>query len=58
VSSMLPEYAVGIRSYGRTIAQDAFGQPRCFANAIHGARIGAWVYRAGKKITIWERITP
>jgi len=37
---------------------DAFGQPRCLKDAIHGAKVGAWVYRAGKKITIWERITP
>ena len=54
---MLPEYAVGIRSF-RVHTSDAFAQPRCYKNAIHGAKIGEWEYRGGKWITIWERITP
>lgn len=56
--STLPEYAVGVKSYGRHIAQDAFGQPRCLKDAIHGAKVGAWEYRDGRKIIHWERITP
>ena len=58
MTCLIPEYAIGIRSYGRHIAQDAFGLPRCWKNAIHGSKVGAWEYRAGKKITHWERITP
>ena len=57
MSYMLPEYAVGIRAF-RVHTSDAFAQPRCFANAIHGARIGAWYWSDVKKITHWERIIP
>lgn len=58
MSCFIPEYAIGIRAYGRVIAQDAFGQPRCYKDAIHGAKVGAWEYRDGRKITYWERVTP
>lgn len=58
MSCIIPEYAIGIRAYGVQIAQDAFAQPRCLRNAIHGAKVGMWEWRGGKKITYWERITP
>ena len=61
VSCLIPEYAVGIRAW-RTHMSDAFAQPRCFKDAIHGAKIGEWEYRVidGRlvKITHWERVTP
>lgn len=61
MTSLYPEYAVGIRA-ARTIPQDAFGQPRCLKNAIHGAKVGAWECRMinGKlvRVTHWERVTP
>lgn len=57
MTCFIPEYAVGIRAF-RPHASDAFGQPRCFATALHGAAIGEWVYRNGKRIALWERITP
>lgn len=57
MSCLIPEYAIGIRAY-RTIAQDAFGLPRCYRDAIHGAKVGMWEYRAGRKLTHWERIVP
>jgi len=44
VSCLLPEYAVGIRAF-RTIMSDAFAQPRCYKDAIHGIAQGAWEYR-------------
>jgi hypothetical protein len=57
VICLIPEYAIGIRDF-RTVTSDAFAQPRCFRNAIHGAKIGAWEVRNGIKLTHWERITP
>lgn len=57
MTCLIPEYAIGIRAF-RAHPSDAFALPRCLKDAIHGARIGAWVYRNGKKITIWERIIP
>jgi len=58
MTCLIPEYAIGIRAF-RTIPQDAFGQPRCLKDAIHGAKVGAWGRDAqGKKIIYWERITP
>ncbi len=57
MTCLIPEYAIGIRAW-RTHASDAFAQPRCFKNAIHGGKIGEWEYRDGKRIAIWERITP
>ncbi len=57
MTCLIPDYAIGIRAF-RVVVSDTFAQPRCFLHAIHGATIGAWEYRDGKKITLWERITP
>lgn len=57
MTCLIPEYAVGIRSF-RVVTSDAFAQLRCYANAIHGAKIGEWEYIGGKRIALWERITP
>lgn len=57
MSCIIPEYAIGIRSW-RAHASDAFAQPRCCKHAMHGIAIGEWIYQDGKKVTIWERITP
>ena len=57
MTCLIPEYAIGIRAF-RAHASDAFAQPRCFANAIHGGKIGDWYWKDGKRITLWERITP
>jgi hypothetical protein len=57
VTCLIPEYAVGIRAF-RTVTSDAFAQPRCYANCIHGAKIGAWEVRNGIKLTHWERVCP
>ncbi len=54
---LMPEYAIGIRAY-RAHPSDAFAQPRCQKDALHGMKIGDWTYSNGKKVTIWERITP
>lgn len=55
--TIIPEYAIGIRAF-RVHASDAFAQPRCFKNAIHGGKIGDWEYRDGKRIILWEWVTP
>jgi len=57
MSCLIPEYAIGIRAF-RAHPADAFAQPRCWKDAMHGVRIGEWVYSQGKRRTIWERITP
>lgn len=54
---LYPEYAIGIRAW-RAHPSDAFAQPRCLKNALHGMKIGVWERRDGKWITHWERITP
>lgn len=61
MTCLYPAYAIGIRAF-RTHTSDAFAQPRCMANAIHGAKIGEWEHRIvdGKRVRIthWERVTP
>lgn len=57
MSCIIPEWAIGIRAF-RTHTSDAFAQPRCLRDALHGMKIGAWEWRNGKRITYWERITP
>ena len=57
MSCLIPEYAIGIRAH-RAHPSDAFAQPRCWKDAMHGVKIGEWVYSQGKRRTIWERITP
>lgn len=57
MTCLIPEYAIGVRAF-RSHPSDAFAQPRCLSNAMHGAAIGAWEYRHGTKITHWEHITP
>lgn len=42
---LIPEYAVGIRSYGRWDLAQELNISTCVAQAIHGAKIGAWEYR-------------
>lgn len=41
MTSLYPAYAIGIRAQ-RVNPRDAFAQPRCFANALHGMVEGAW----------------
>lgn len=57
MTCLIPEYAIGIRAF-RTHASDAFAQPRCMKNAIHGAKVGEWKYQDGTRIVLWERVTP
>ena len=57
MTCLIPEYAIGIRAH-RTVTSDAFAQPRCMKNAIHGAKVGEWVRINGTVRTVWERITP
>jgi len=57
MTATIPEYAIGIRAF-RPLPGAAFAQPRCLKDAIHGAKVGAWEYRAGKKITHWEYVYP
>ena len=57
MTCLIPEYAIGIRAF-RVHTSDAFAQPRCFKNAMHGARMGEWHYQHGRRIILWERITP
>ncbi len=57
MTCLIPEYAIGIRAF-RVVTSDAFAQPRCYRDALHGMKLGAWVWQDGKKVTIWERITP
>ena len=51
MSCLIPEYAIGIRAF-RAHPSDTFGQPRCHKDALHGMKIGEWVWQGGKKITI------
>ena len=46
MSCMLPEYAVGIRSFRPPSPADIATQPHCYKNAIHGGRVGEWEVRA------------
>lgn len=61
MTCLYPAYAIGIRSY-RAHPSDAFAQPRCMKNALHGMTIGCWEYHMvdGRlvKLTHWERVTP
>lgn len=57
MTCFIPEYAIGIRAY-RSHASDAFAQPRCLKHAMHGVAIGEWIYQDGKRIALWERVTP
>lgn len=57
MTCLIPEYAIGIRAF-RAHTSDAFAQPRCMKNAIHGGKIGEWYEQNGRKITLWERVSP
>ncbi len=53
VSCIIPEYAIGIRSF-RALPASLFANPRCLATCIHGAKVGQWY----GGIVDWEYIYP
>lgn len=57
MTCLYPEHAIGIRAFC-VITSDAFARPRCYQDAIHGAKVGAWGWKDGRQIVYWERITP
>lgn len=73
MTCFIPEYAVGIRAYGRRRNAQAFGLATCLRTALHGIAEGEWEFaslvtpipRGWRRVTpelmkrtIWERVTP